>query len=165
VASPTPKPYIARLFLTHDFGFGSAKEQIESDVNQLAGERPMTRYSIYAGRFSVTDFFDNNNYTHDPRTQFMAWAVMYSGAWDYPADTRGYTWGIVQEFHTKNWGCDTGSPPNRDTPMAPPSTGGYSATTGKCGKLNAAIPCGSATVSSVYLAMQIARRQEITRRP
>lgn len=104
VASATPKPYLARLYLTHDFGFGSAKEHVESDLNQLAGERPMTRYSIYAGRFSVTDFFDNNNYTHDPRTQFMAWAVMYNGAWDYPADTRGYTWGIVQEFHTKNWG-------------------------------------------------------------
>ena len=63
----------------------------------------MTRYSIYAGRFTVTDYFDDNNYTHDPRTQFMAWAVMYNGAWDYPADTRGYTWGWVHEFHTRNW--------------------------------------------------------------
>ena len=33
----------------------------------------------------------------------MAWGVMYNGAWDYPADTRGYTWGIVQEFHTRHW--------------------------------------------------------------
>jgi carbohydrate-selective porin OprB len=28
---------------------------------------------------------------------------MYNGAWDYPADTRGYTWGIVQELHTHRW--------------------------------------------------------------
>ena len=63
----------------------------------------MTRYSIYAGRFTVTDYFDNNEYTHDPRQQFMAWGVMYNGAWDYPADTRGYTWGLVQELHTRNW--------------------------------------------------------------
>ena len=63
----------------------------------------MTRYTIDAGRFSLTDFFDDNAYTHDPRTQFMGWGVMYNGAWDYPADTRGYTWGIVQEFHTRNW--------------------------------------------------------------
>ena len=61
----------------------------------------MTRYSITAGRFTVTDFFDNNRYTHDPRTQFGSWATMYNGAWDYPADTRGYTWGWVHEFHTK----------------------------------------------------------------
>ncbi len=103
VASATPKPYVARLLIQHDFGFGSEKERQESDENQLAGERPMTRYSVYAGRFTLTDYFDNNNYTHDPRTQFMAWGVMYNGAWDYPADTRGYTWGIVQEFHTRNW--------------------------------------------------------------
>jgi len=103
VASATPKPYIARLFIQHDFGFGSAKEHQESDENQLAGDRPVNRYSIYAGRFTVTDYFDNNNYTHDPRMQFMAWGVMYNGAWDYPADTRGYTWGIVQEANTRNW--------------------------------------------------------------
>jgi high affinity Mn2+ porin len=103
VSSPTPKPYIARLYVAHDFGFGSETEHVESDENKLAGDRPMTRYSIYAGRFTVTDFFDDNTYTHDPRTQFMAWGVMYNGAWDYPADVRGYTWGIVQEFHTKRW--------------------------------------------------------------
>jgi len=103
VASATPKPYIARLFVAHDFGFGTDKEKVESDANQLAGVRPVTRYSIYAGRFAITDYFDNNEYTHDPREQFMAWGVMYNGAWDYPADTHGYTWGLVQELHTHNW--------------------------------------------------------------
>jgi hypothetical protein len=103
VASATPKPYLARLYLSHDFGFGAATEHVESEANQLAGERPMTRYTISVGRFSLTDFFDNNSYTHDPRTQFMAWGVMYNGAWDYPADTRGYTWGMVHEFHMRNW--------------------------------------------------------------
>ena len=109
VASATPKPYIARVYIMHDFGFGDAKESVESDANQLAGDRPATRYTIYAGRFTVTDFFDNNRYSHDPRTQFMGWAVMYNGAWDYPADTRGYTWGWVHEFHTKRWSLRYGS--------------------------------------------------------
>src|SRR5580700_3521599 len=103
IETATPKPYIARLYISHDFGFGSEKEHVESDLNQLGGERPMTRYTVVLGRFSVTDFFDNNNYTHDPRTQFLAWGVMYNGAWDYPADTRGYTRGMVHEFHTHNW--------------------------------------------------------------
>ncbi len=103
VASATPKPYIARLYVSHDFGFGDAVEHVESDENQLAGDRPMVRYTITAGRFSLSDFFDDNSYSHDPRTQFMAWGLMYNGAWDYPADTRGYTWGIVNEFHTRNW--------------------------------------------------------------
>lgn len=103
VASATPTPYLARLYVTHDFGFGDEKEDVESDANQLGGTRPMTRYTIVVGRFAITDFFDDNRYTHDPRTQFLGWAVMYNGAWDYPADTRGYTWGWVNEFHTRNW--------------------------------------------------------------
>jgi high affinity Mn2+ porin len=103
VASATPKPYVARLYLSHDFGFGNEKEAVTSDQNQLAGERPMTRYTVIVGRFTLTDFFDNNRYSHDPRTQFMGWAVMYNGAWDYAADVRGYTWGWVHEFHTRNW--------------------------------------------------------------
>ena len=103
VASATPKPYLARLYLTHDFGFGNRKESFESEENQLAGERPLVRYTVTVGRFTLTDFFDNNRYSHDPRTQFLGWAVMYNGAWDYAADVRGYTWGWVHEFHTQNW--------------------------------------------------------------
>jgi len=103
VASVTPTPYLARLYVTHDFGFGSDTETITGEENQLAGERPATRYTVIAGRFTVTDFFDNNRYTHDPRTQFMGWGIMYNGAWDYAADTRGYTWGWVHEFHTRRW--------------------------------------------------------------
>jgi high affinity Mn2+ porin len=103
VASATPKPYIARLYIQQDFALGPQKENFESDENQLGGSRPAKRYTIVAGRFTLTDFFDNNRYTHDPRTQFMAWGVMYNGAWDYPADTRGYTWGWMHELHLTHW--------------------------------------------------------------
>jgi high affinity Mn2+ porin len=109
VASATPKPYLARLFISHDFGFGHETEPTDTDENQLAGPRPMNRYTISIGSFSLTDFFDDNKYSHDPRTQFMGWAVMYNGAWDYPADTRGYTWGWVHEVHLKNWSFRYGS--------------------------------------------------------
>jgi high affinity Mn2+ porin len=109
VSTAAPKPYLARLYVTHDFGFGDALENVESDENQLAGSRPAMRYSVTVGRFTVTDFFDGNRYSHDPRKQFMGWAVMYNGAWDYPADTRGYTWGWVHEFHTPRWSVRYGS--------------------------------------------------------
>ena len=102
VASATPKPYLARLYISHDFAFGGEKESVESEQNQLAGRRPMNRYTVAAGRFTVTDFFDNNRYSHDPRTQFLCWGVMFNGAWDYPADVRGYTWGWVHELHLLN---------------------------------------------------------------
>ncbi|HYL36923.1 MAG TPA: carbohydrate porin [Bryobacteraceae bacterium] len=103
ITTATPKAYIARAYFQQDFGFGDATEAVKSNVNQLAGTRPATRYTIYIGRFSVTDFFDNNRYSHDPRSQFMTWGTMSNGAWDYPADTRGYTWGWVHEFHTPHW--------------------------------------------------------------
>jgi high affinity Mn2+ porin len=109
VASATPKPYLARAYITHDFGFGKERENLTSEPNQLAGSRPAIRYTVAIGRFTVTDFFDNNRYSHDPRTQFMGWAVMYNGAWDYPADVRGYTWGWIHEFRTPRWSVRYGS--------------------------------------------------------
>jgi len=109
VQTATPKPYLARLYLTQDFGFGSEREAVESDENQLSGSRPARRYSITLGRFSAADFFDGNRYSNDPRSQFMGWATMYNGAWDYPADTRGYTWGWVHELHFPRWSLRYGS--------------------------------------------------------
>ena len=103
VSSATPKPYIARLYITQDFALGGGREAVESDANQLAGNRPEKRYSISLGRFTVTDFFQITKYSNDPREQFMGWATMYNGAWDYPADTRGYTWGWVHELHYPRW--------------------------------------------------------------
>ena len=103
VATATPKPYIARLYITQDFALGGERAAVESDENQLAGSRPAKRYSITLGRFTVTDFFETNKYSNDPRTQFMGWATMYNGAWDYPADTRGYTWGWMHELHFPRW--------------------------------------------------------------
>jgi high affinity Mn2+ porin len=109
VASVVPTPYIARTYIQQDFGWGDEMENVESEENQLAGQRPLDRYTVIVGRFSLTDFFDDNRYSHDPRTQFMGWAAMYNGAWDYPADTRGYTNGFVNQLHTKDWTFSYGS--------------------------------------------------------
>jgi len=109
IDTATPKLYPARIYMTQDFGLGDERETFSSGPNQVSGTRPMKRYSVTVGRFSLTDFFDNNRYTHDPRSQFMGWSVMYNGAWDYPADTRGYTWGWVHELHMKHWSVRYGS--------------------------------------------------------
>lgn len=103
VGSATPTPYLARLYVTHDFRLGAETDGFMASANELAGDRPHKRYSITIGRFTVTDFFDKNRYSHDPRTQFMGWATMYSGAWDYPADLRGYTWGWMHELQMRRW--------------------------------------------------------------
>lgn len=103
VVTATPRPYLARAYVQQDFGFGDERETVDSEENQLAGSRPMNRYTLIVGKFSAEDFFDNSSYSHDPRTQFMSWGTMYNGAFDYPADTRGYTWGWIHELHTRKW--------------------------------------------------------------
>ncbi len=101
--SHTPKPNVARLFLRQTFGFGGEQETLEDGPNQLARTVDISRLTIIAGKFSIPDLFDANSYSHDPRTQFLNWALMDAGAYDYAADQKGYTDGIAVELNQKNW--------------------------------------------------------------
>jgi high affinity Mn2+ porin len=103
VGVPEPTPYIARLFVRQTWGLDGPWEQLKDGPNQVAGHRDLTRASVMVGKMSATDNFDNNLYSHDPRTQFLNWSMMYNGAWDYPANVRGYTYGAVVELNTINW--------------------------------------------------------------
>src|ERR1035438_1276528 len=99
----SPHYSTSRLFLQQTFELGGGKEQVEDDANQLAGEKEANRLTLTAGKFAAVDYFDDNACSHDPRTQFMNWALMDSGAWDYPADTRGYRAGLTAELRQKGW--------------------------------------------------------------
>lgn len=99
IGSARPALYIARIYLEQIFPIGNSKEQeVESGTNQVKGAVPASRIVLTAGKFSVADMFDNNRYAHDPRSQFLNWSLMSLGAWDYPANTRGYTWGLAVEY-------------------------------------------------------------------
>ncbi|HVZ24917.1 MAG TPA: carbohydrate porin [Sediminibacterium sp.] len=99
VGDPKPKPFIARLYIEQRFPFSSSMIKVPDDENQVAEKTHAEYLSILAGKFSLTDFFDNSEVSHDPRTQFMNWSLMGSGAWDYPANTRGYTMGAVLQAY------------------------------------------------------------------
>ncbi|QQL48994.1 carbohydrate porin [Mucilaginibacter ginkgonis] len=103
VGAPEPKIYIARLFLTQNFEWGKEKDTLTDDANQLAGLRSKRYLSITVGKWGMADFFDQNAFSHDPRTQFMNWSLMDNGAWDYPANTRGYVMGAVAELGQPDW--------------------------------------------------------------
>ncbi len=66
----------------------------------MAGYVPEKYISVTFGKIALSDYFDDNSYSHDPRTQFMSWALMANGAWDYPANTRGYTDAFLIEYKT-----------------------------------------------------------------
>jgi high affinity Mn2+ porin len=103
VASATPSLYPARAYIRYTLPLGGEMESITDGANQIPGSVSARRTSMVTGRFAMTDFFDNNSYSHDPRTQFMNWSLMSNGAWDYPADTRGYTIGAVEELRMPSW--------------------------------------------------------------
>ncbi len=103
-----PTFYRARLFLRQTWAMGGDKEQVESDVNRLAGTLDKRRIVLTAGNFSILDIFDNNAYSHDPRRQFLNWAFLTHGAYDYAGDSRGYTWGAAVEYFHDDWAVRAG---------------------------------------------------------
>ena len=109
VDSTELKAGLARLFLRQTWDFGGSDEAIAGDQNQVAGRRSSRRLVLTAGKFSGTDVFDGNAYSHDPRTQFNNWTMWANAAWDYPADTRGYTWGVALEWYRDDWALRFGS--------------------------------------------------------
>ena len=95
--------YAARAFLRQTWGISGAKDRIESSANQLSDEVEARRLVLTAGKFSLLDIFDANPYAHDPRVQFLNWALMAHGAYDFAADARGYTWGAALEYYHDDW--------------------------------------------------------------
>lgn len=102
-SGPKPKLYLARLFLRQSWNLGGESEFRPSDFNQLAGTVDRRRVVLTAGVLSVIDLFDQNGYNHDPRTQFLNWALFTHGAYDFAADARGYTRGAAVEYFHDDW--------------------------------------------------------------
>jgi high affinity Mn2+ porin len=103
IGSASPAIYIARLYFRQTFQWGKEKDTIADDVNQLATIRSKRYFTFAVGKYGMADFFDGNEFSHDPRAQFMNWALMDNAAWDYPANTRGYVLGAYTELGQPDW--------------------------------------------------------------
>lgn len=97
-------PYIRlqRLFFRQTFDLSGDMETVAPDANQLSGTRTHDNLVITAGKISAPDIFDTNDYAHDPRGDFLNWAIVDSGAYDYAADSWAYTYGVTAEW-TQDW--------------------------------------------------------------
>ena len=84
-AGSTPKLYRQRLFLRQTWGQGGGSEQLEADLNQMAGTVDKNRVVLTVGNFSSLDVFDDNAYAKDPRVHFMNAGFMAPLAYDYAA--------------------------------------------------------------------------------
>jgi opacity protein-like surface antigen len=97
-AGTNPTLYRARAFLRQRWDLGGDTEKIDADFNQFANVVDKRRVVLTAGNFAVPDVFDAVSYAQDPRTQFMNWSFMAHPSFDYPADARGYNWGVALEY-------------------------------------------------------------------
>ena len=105
VRNPTlsKAPYVARLMWHQIIPLSSEKSAAERTPLSLFTQLPVRRLEIRFGKFSLVDFFDLNTYGTDSNFQFMNWTLDNNGAYDYAADTRGYTYAAMVEYDDRHW--------------------------------------------------------------
>ena len=96
-------PYVARLMWHQIIPLSGEKAPSERTPLSLFPQLPVRRLEIRFGKFSLVDFFDLNTYGSDSNLQFMNWALDNNGAYDYAADTRGYTYAAMVEYDDRHW--------------------------------------------------------------
>jgi high affinity Mn2+ porin len=97
-------PYLGRGMIHKVFALSKDKVENTRTYLSLFDELPRRRLEIRFGKFSLPDFFDVNSVGSDTHLQFINWSTDNNGAWDYAADTRGYTVGAMADFEDRNWG-------------------------------------------------------------
>jgi high affinity Mn2+ porin len=97
-------PYFSRLMVRKVIALSGKTVAAERGPFALATTLPERRLELRFGKFSLADFFDANDVGSDSHLQFMNWTSDNNGAWDYAADTRGYTYGAMVEYEDRDWG-------------------------------------------------------------
>ena len=103
VGKKHPYVRVQRLFFRQTVDLGGESETVEGDANQFAGTRTGNRLVLTIGKFGVGDVFDTNRYAHDPRGDFLNWAIVDAGTFDYAADAWGYSSGVAAEWYQGPW--------------------------------------------------------------
>jgi hypothetical protein len=97
-------PYLARCLIHKVFALSKDKVENQRSPFSLFEELPRRRLEVRFGKFSMPDFFDVNSVGSDTKFQFTNWTIDDNGAYDYAADTRGYTVGFTADYEDRNWG-------------------------------------------------------------
>jgi len=98
-----PYARLQRAFIRQTFDLGGDDQKVDAGINQFADSQTADRLVITAGKFSVADVFDTNKYAHDPRGDFLNWAIIDTATFDYAAEPWGYTLGAAAEWYQGDW--------------------------------------------------------------
>ena len=96
-------PYLARVMIRQIIPLSDERISATRGTLALATSLPARRIEIRVGKFTIPDFFDFNSYGDDSHLQFLNWTVDNNGAYDYSANTRGYTDGVILEYDDHWW--------------------------------------------------------------
>jgi hypothetical protein len=96
-------PYVARALIRHTIALSAKAEPGTPGPLASLTSVPVRRLSLAVGKLSMPDFFDVNSAGSDSHLQFLNWTIDNDGAYDYAADTRGYTIGAVVEYRDRDW--------------------------------------------------------------
>jgi high affinity Mn2+ porin len=115
------QPYfrLQRLFVRQTLDLDGRREPVEPSQLELGGAHSPDRLVLTIGKFSVVDIFDNNRYAHDPKNDFLNWAAIDAGTFDYAADSWGYTAGAALEWYSGSWALRYGLFDLSDIPNSP----------------------------------------------
>ena len=105
VRNPTlsTAPYIARGEIHQIIGLTDDMTDQDRGPLALATKVPVRRFEIRIGKMSLPDVLDVNDVLSDSHLQFTNWTIDNNGAWDYAADTRGYTVAGILEYDDRIW--------------------------------------------------------------
>ncbi len=103
VGSNDPYSRLQRAFIRQTIDLGGDTQKVSAGINQFSQSQTADRIVLTIGKFDVADVFDNNKYAHDPRIDFLNWAVIDTGTFDYAADALGFTIGAAAEWYHGNW--------------------------------------------------------------
>ena len=103
VGAAVPYARVPRYFVRQTINLGGEATKVDAGANQFSNSQTENRLVLTIGKFSVTDVFDTNKYAHDPRGDFMNWAIVDTGTFDYAADPWGFTYGAAGEWYQGPW--------------------------------------------------------------
>ncbi len=116
VGSAVPYARIQRAFVQQTIELGGKTTKVEADQNQFAGSQAADRLVIWIGKYAVVDVFDKNKYAGDPRRDFLNFALIDAGTFDFVADAWSFTYGTAVEWYQGDWTLRAGV---FDAPLAP----------------------------------------------
>jgi len=98
-----PYARVQRYFVRQTIDLGGDSQKVDADFNQFAGSQTANRLVLTVGKFAIVDLFDTNKYANNPKIDFLNWASVNAGTFDYAGDAWGYTYGAAAEWYQGPW--------------------------------------------------------------